>query len=156
MHPSQYAEALVKIVERGVDLRPFHVIVAESFEYNVEACLQDVPYRQGARIRRRSIIHEMSSLRVNAPEEMRSTVSEQDGELSAEVPLDEGGILASDDESRTEDENQHFIWVVNKTFICEAPRFRNPQSVTQSTTEVHGGGVNPRRVLTGASCGSLD
>lgn len=60
VHPGQYAQVCIAIVEHGISLRPFHVIVAESFEYNVEACLTDLSYRQGARIKKRCVIDEVA------------------------------------------------------------------------------------------------
>eukprot|EP00746_Dinoflagellata_sp_MGD_P063612 gnl/MRDRNA2_/MRDRNA2_266887_c0_seq1.p1 gnl/MRDRNA2_/MRDRNA2_266887_c0~~gnl/MRDRNA2_/MRDRNA2_266887_c0_seq1.p1 ORF type:complete len:185 (+),score=27.32 gnl/MRDRNA2_/MRDRNA2_266887_c0_seq1:454-1008(+) len=128
VHPNQYAQAFLRIVEHGINLRPFHVIVAESFEYHVEACLADVPYRQGARVKNRCVIHEPAAA------EDASTPA------SAERSLD---ISESAEE-------QEIPIVAKRTFICSAPRLRNQQSVTQST-EVHSGGVNPRRACISGS-----
>lgn len=125
VHPSQYAQALVAIVEQGIDLRPFHVIVAESFEYHVEACLTDLSYRQGARIKKRRVIDE-------APVVGDSGKAAEEASSAPEMDVD------------TEEDG--FPLVEKKTFICMVPRLRNPQSVTQSTTEAHSGGVNPRRI----------
>merc|ERR1712032_1083852 len=51
VHPWQYEEALAAITEKDIALRPYHVIVARSLEYHVEASLVDLSYRQGVRVR---------------------------------------------------------------------------------------------------------
>lgn len=125
VHPHQYKQTCVAIVEQGFNLRPFHVIAAQSFEYHVEACLADLSYRQGARVKRRTFIHEMAA-------------AGHDGSSS----LAESGS----DGSEVDEEQVLPPLVVSKTFICVAPSLRNANSVTQSTTEAHSGGLNPRRL----------
>jgi len=125
VHPHQYMQTCVAIVEHGFNLRPFHVIAATSFEYHVEACLADLSYRQGARVKRRTVIHEMAAGGDNGSPSFAEDVSD-----GSEI-----------------DDEQELTTVVSKTFICVAPTLRNANSVTQSTTEVHSReGVNPRRV----------
>ena len=51
----------------------------------------------------------------------------------------------SGDQPQTEDEDLAMNLVETRTFLCAVPRLRSSNSVTQSTTEVHGG-LNPRRV----------
>jgi len=131
VHPQQYAQTLVAVVEQGFELRPFHVIVAESFDYYVEACLADLSYRQGARVKLRTVIHEVAA-------------AADEGTV---MPEEEWEEEVSNDSLVNEEQN--IPLVIRKTFICAvsaAPRWRNPQSVTQSTTEVHSGGMNPRRI----------
>lgn len=54
--------------------------------------------------------------------------------LRAEQPL---AMLSS--------ESVDDVLVVERTFLDVPSRLREPNSVIQSTTEVHRGGVNPRR-----------
>mmetsp|Transcript_27144 Transcript_27144/g.51106 ORF Transcript_27144/g.51106 Transcript_27144/m.51106 type:complete len:517 (-) Transcript_27144:182-1732(-) len=136
VHPHQYSQTLVAIVEQGFELRPFHVIVAESFEYYVEACLSDLSYRQGARVKHRTRLLEVDA----AGDE--GTVKSKEWQVFEDS--------ASDEE---DSEEPNIPLVIKKTFICVAPCRRNPQSVTQSTTEVHSGGMNPRRVCVSSFSG---
>lgn len=131
VHPHQYAQALVDICERGIDLRPFHVIVAESFQYHVEASLADVPCRQGARVKRHHVLHEVAT--------EVSTAEDAGVQASAESHFDAQGREEAD-------EDEDIAVVISRTFLCVARRLRNPESVTQSTTEVHSQALNPRRV----------
>lgn len=126
VHPCQYTHTALAIVQDGVHLRPYHVVVCESLLYQVEASLADLPYRQGARVRRQKVLANAEVLVPEEPDEVMSADEEPEGgtEDANDIPL-----------------------VVSKTFLCVAPCRRNQDSVTQSTTEVHGGGLNPRRVL---------
>eukprot|EP00406_Dinophysis_acuminata_P037331 CAMPEP_0179371212 /NCGR_PEP_ID=MMETSP0797-20121207/85602_1 /TAXON_ID=47934 /ORGANISM="Dinophysis acuminata, Strain DAEP01" /LENGTH=510 /DNA_ID=CAMNT_0021087043 /DNA_START=69 /DNA_END=1601 /DNA_ORIENTATION=+ len=128
VHPDQYVQTCVAIVEQGFNLRPFHVVVAKSLEYHVEACLADLSYRQGARVKRRTVIHE-----TGAPGDNGSPSS----------------VEAASDGSDADEEHGY-----SKTFLCAAPPRRNADSVTQSTTEAHSGGLNPRRVRAASLSGS--
>lgn len=129
VHPWQYKDALVAVVERGIELRPFHVIVAETLESSVEASLTDIPCRQGARVRSRGVLGEV-------PTEPRVARPEAGGAGETSSPTGGGGSWQDVDIPLAE----------SRTFLCAVPRLRNPESVTQSTTEAHNGGVNPRRL----------
>lgn len=140
VHPHQYACALVAVTELGMDLRPFHVIVSESFQYHVEACLNDLSYRQGARIKRRSTILD------------RTSPCDEAAEADLAAVAGDGVNDAADADRQEAPQHLNLCdldmpLIEKQTFICEAPRRRNPESVTQSTTEAHLGGLNPRRVL---------
>lgn len=134
VHPWQHADAMGAIFEHQVDLRPYHVIVCQSLEYHVDACLADLSCRQGARVRKRHSLVEASAV---APEVFSASASsidaEHDGGCSTEGEEDASSSVDALD--------------VKRTFICASRRLRNPESVTQSTTEVCSGGLNPRRVM---------
>lgn len=139
VHPHQYAQTCVALVEQGFNLRPFNVVVAESLEYNVQACLEDLSHRQGARVKNRTELHEVA-LAADACAEMSEGCAEED---TAEDVFDVSDF--------DKDCWEGFPFAVSRTFLCVAPRLRNSQSVTQSTTEAHDGGRNPRRVLMASS-----
>lgn len=94
----------------------------------MQASLEDLSYRQGARIRKR---HPLTEAATTPPNTTTSNAENEEGGAEAGTPED--------------------AYCVRRTFLCEATRLRNPASVTQSTTEAHGGpyggkGLNPRRV----------
>eukprot|EP00929_Paragymnodinium_shiwhaense_P014920 TRINITY_DN122908_c0_g1_i1.p1 TRINITY_DN122908_c0_g1~~TRINITY_DN122908_c0_g1_i1.p1 ORF type:complete len:516 (-),score=72.59 TRINITY_DN122908_c0_g1_i1:545-2092(-) len=139
VHPHQVEAACVAIVEKGIDLRPFHVIVSESLEHALEACLNDLACRQGARVKERMFISKAASADVvmedpaddGTPDDAKMQHSPEDG-----------------DEISVESEAVEFTMEPKRTFLClcETTRLRNPQSVTQSTTEANSTALNPRRV----------
>lgn len=133
VHPWQYEEALAAITEKDIALRPCHVIVAQSLEYHVEASLADLSCRQGVRVRKRRALGDASVL---PPEDdSNSSSSFQDAKGGASDHKTEGG------------DNGWAPLEAQRTFICASRRLRNPGSVTQSTTEAHQGGLNPRRAM---------
>lgn len=105
VHPHQYDQVAINVfAEYAGALRPYHVIVAESLEYHVEACLNDLSHRQRPRVK------------------------------------ESKPIATGSDETLQ-------VGEVKRTFLCEVRRYRKPGSVTQSTTEAHSGGLNPRRAI---------
>ena len=58
----------------------------------------------------------------------------------------EPAVYTDESQPDTEDENLVMTLVIARTFLCAVPRLRACDSVTQSTTEAHRGGLNPRRV----------
>merc|ERR1712125_141368 len=60
VHPWQFEDSMTALSRSEVDLRPYHVIVSSSLEYNIEACLADVPCREGARVKRRRVLDQVS------------------------------------------------------------------------------------------------
>lgn len=58
----------------------------------------------------------------------------------------EPAVYADESQPDTEDEDLVMTLVIARTFLCAVPRLRACDSVTQSTTEAHRGGLNPRRV----------
>jgi len=128
VHPWQFEDSMGAVSQSEIQLRPYRVVVVASLEYNVEACLADIPCRDGARVKRRRTIHRVA---VENPH----------------YDLGEGHSV----ETGTEDATGQAEFDVQRTFLCETKRLRQPNSVTQSTTEAHGGGLNPRRVMQGTS-----
>jgi len=130
VRPWQYEDAMAALSRSEVALRPYHVIVSTSFEYNVEACLADIPSRDGARVKRRRVVGEfvLENPRQDAGNEPQRETWIEDTTGEAEVAFE-----------------------IQRTFICETKRLRNAESVTQSTTEARRGGLNPRRVQPASS-----
>jgi len=129
VHPWQFEESTVALSRSEVSLRPYHVVVSSSLECNVEACLADVPCREGARVKRRRILDHVAleNPRQDGRQEAQDQTWIEDGAGEVGVEFD-----------------------IQRTFICETTRRRQPNSVAQSTTEAHGGGLNPRRVASQA------
>lgn len=138
VHLCQYKDALVAVAQRGIGLRPFHVVVAQSLLQYVELSLADIPCRQGARVRNRHSLGDLptGSGQASAPEAA-------EGEHASEGH--DGGDNAGRDDS------VEWPLEVRRTFLCVVQRLRNPTSIPQSTTEAHGGGLNPRRLLAAPS-----
>lgn len=122
VHPSQYQAALEAVLDRGIQLRPYHVIVSDSLEALVHEALTGLPCRQGARVRVRDellVARDVSSSETSI----------------GEHPAESTGVSAS-----------LFLELgVERTFIGLVRPRRDAESVTQSTTEAHGG-LNPRRL----------
>ena len=124
VHPWQFQPTMDMILKENLELRPYHVIVSESLEYYVEASLSDVPCRDGARVKDRKVLESAGYTGGDGPhagedEPQPHPAADDDGVAMDLAPI--------------------------RTFLCFLPRLRASKSVTQSTTEVHGGGVNPRR-----------
>ena len=127
VHPWQFDMAMAAVSGQKIELRPFHVIVSASLEYYVEAALSDLPCRDGARVKRRQVLETKGG---HTGEE---TCGENEAATRAGAHPDEGVEEAT------------MVFTEDRTFLCFVPRLRNPNSVTQSTTEAHGG-LNPRRL----------
>lgn len=133
VHPCQYKDALVAVAQRGIGLRPFHVVVAESLLQYVELSLADIPCRQGARVRNRHSLGDLPRGRGQASEsEAVDGEHVQEGQECRDNAGHDGSV--------------EWPLEVKRTFLCAVQRLRNPNSVPQSTTEAHGGGLNPRRL----------
>jgi len=102
----------------------FSILVAESLEYLVEECIMDVG--KGATAKSRSFLP---------------------------ISLDSSdNAVANPSETTLDQEQEYWPIVTSRTFLNTSPSHRNPASVTQSSTEVHRGGLNPRRAcITDAS-----
>jgi hypothetical protein len=134
VHPWQFEECMTAVSENNIELRPYHVIVSSSLEYNVEACLADVPCRQGARVKRRRVLGQAS----------RSSFEHGTDDLGRDVQMPPGEAITDEVANETEQ-----AYEVRRTFLCRARKLRQANSVNQSTTEIHGGGLNPRRATGG-------
>jgi len=156
VQPWQYAQVAIAIFEQGIHLRPYHVLVAESLEYHVEASLADLSYRQGARVRKRQVFANVDISSSQEHDEAPSRAAMVRGAVWCATRLrmrPRSSEISKDNMPNVESkETVDIPFVTQRTFICEAPYWRNQQSVTQSTTEVHGGGLNPRRVTVPSSC----
>eukprot|EP00929_Paragymnodinium_shiwhaense_P120041 TRINITY_DN91945_c0_g1_i1.p1 TRINITY_DN91945_c0_g1~~TRINITY_DN91945_c0_g1_i1.p1 ORF type:complete len:463 (-),score=42.71 TRINITY_DN91945_c0_g1_i1:400-1737(-) len=103
VHPAQYTASRRAVA--SVQLRPYHIVVAEAFAPLVLDALRAVPSRRNVRLRE----HEVVAYLDNSME----------------------GIINI---------------IVERTFLNIPRALRGADSVTQSTTEAHGG-RNPRRFL---------
>jgi len=120
-HPSLYEAILQAISDLNFQLRPYHVVVSQSMEPIVQEALRNLSYPQGARVRYR--------------EELLLTHEEAHSESSStnQPEEDAGDSLA-----------HRYDVVAKRTFLCIAAPLRNADSISQSTSEIHGG-LNPRR-----------
>jgi hypothetical protein len=160
--PTQYAESLDAITQCGILLRPYHVIVSEHFEDQVEACLTDLPYRQGARVKHRSVlragVEQIAAEAFDGEDcgtlqedklDRNNTVEEDITPSHLFYPVSATMEISEADKANNEnDEDMAFskVLTIKRTFLCKASRLRSHQSVTQSTTEANYGGINPRRI----------
>jgi len=143
VHPSQYVEAMEFLIGRGEELRPYHVVVAQSMEHLIHESLVSIPCRQSVRIKKRATLGSTSSskrMRPNTDEHVHGCTVQHDVQESAKS--EDGECPSSDDGL----ECQPMLVCEKRTFLCCLPRFRSASSVVQSTTEAHGG-INPRRVM---------
>jgi len=122
VHPAQYHDARrAPLPWTGAKLRCFYIIVSESLEYLVEETLSGIGKGVWGKTR------EMLPLRTST-----EAATVDDDELPNESESD------GDSTPR----------ILERTFLTFGKKpLRNSASVGQSTTEVHGGGRNPRRVL---------
>merc|ERR1712079_426091 len=88
-----------------LNLHPFHLIITESLEYLVDEILAGFPCRRRPR--------EKSGARL----ELGQTPTTQQQASLEQVTAEEALIS------------------VKRTFICVSPKYRNPDTVVQSTTE---------------------
>ncbi|CAK0891182.1 unnamed protein product [Prorocentrum cordatum] len=146
--PEQYAE--VKHALKDTELHPFHLIVAEQFEYLIEEILADFPCKRRPRVKGSNAgRQELCSL-------PKSPRMEPDEEDTAEAGSSCKEQAEASGQSETGVCRQAFIEM--RTFLCEAPVLKSDASVScQSTTEVHVDGqfshshygyrrgLNPRR-----------
>eukprot|EP00929_Paragymnodinium_shiwhaense_P091637 TRINITY_DN5153_c0_g2_i1.p1 TRINITY_DN5153_c0_g2~~TRINITY_DN5153_c0_g2_i1.p1 ORF type:complete len:658 (+),score=97.44 TRINITY_DN5153_c0_g2_i1:78-2051(+) len=124
VHPRQHLLARkASLEDTGVKPGCFYVIVAESLEHLIEESLAGMG--NGAWARTREHLADMTRNSTDA-----ATIEAQD--------------LAEDSES----EMGTMPYVILRTFIeFGVQPVRNAASTAQSTTELHGGGTNPRRFV---------
>merc|ERR1712061_796582 len=96
----------------------FSLLVAEDLEYLVEESIAGVGKGAVAKSR--------SSFSLNS---------------------DTSDLATASDHEPESDEPEDWPIVVLRTFLNTAPFRRSPASVAQSSTEIHYGGLNPRRVV---------
>jgi len=120
VHPWQYRVALQA---SWPAIRSFSVIFSEGLEYLVEESISNVA--RGAVAKSRSVL--------------RTEGSASDEAMLDTQDLEERGSFA---QGIVEEPTL----VTVRTFLDFIPRYLNPASVVQSSTEIHGGGLNPRRV----------
>jgi len=140
VQPWQYAESVSALRVECAKLRPWHILVSESLEPAVQAALDSLPCRAGARVKQRSVITSLpdSGSPVGRPRAKRwwSLCSRR---LSHQQSLNVY-IHATDDA-----EAPRFPLCVKRTFICRQAILRDARAVVNSSTEAHGG-INPRRL----------
>jgi len=147
--PAQYADARHAL--KDIELHPFHLIVAEQFDYLIEEILAEIPCKQRPRVKDGTAGRQELCVLPTSPQ----------NEDDAESDMAEDGIgsaVGAETSESSETRTQLPGFVVQRTFLCEAPVLKSNASVScHSTTEVqidlqqsssHYGysrGVNPRR-----------
>jgi len=139
VHPWQYND--VKGAICGMELRPYHVIVAQSLEHLVEESLVQVPRQLKVKLKSRTVVDCVGESRIDVGAQQAGPP--QDLASSTDPSLI---VLSSSKERFVDIGDVGFaeFFDVHRTFLCQAMPLRSSASVTQSTTEAHGG-VNPRR-----------
>lgn len=139
--PEQYPDARHAL--KGLELHPYHLVVAEQFDYVIEEILADFPYKRRPRVK-------------NGAAGRQELATGQQMELDEGDIAEEGSSLAGKAKS-PESSAQYPEFIVARTFLCDAPVLKSASGVCQSTTEVqvdeqesisHYGyhrGFNPRR-----------
>jgi len=142
--PEQYPDARHAL--KGIELHPYHLVVAEQFDYLIEEILADFPYKRRPRVKNG----------IAGRQELRGLPRSPQMESDESDIAEEGSSLAGK-AKRPEPSVQYPTFIEARTFLCEAPVSKNASVVCQSTTEVrvdeqestsHYGyhrGVNPRR-----------
>jgi len=128
--PEHYSTVLACMPKLVEPLRASHVIISESLLPCLEAAVSRIPSSKNVRVKT-ECIQDIGGIPVQTQR--------------AELQSEQSKSHEQDDEE--EDQDWEYVWNVERTFLCFVPELRDPKSVTQSTTEVHGGGVNPRRKL---------
>lgn len=133
VHPQQYKSVRSALVEADIELRPYHVVLASSLEYLVEESLATIPGRDGVHA------HGRLCMPKPVPDTFSSAVA-----VGTDVkPLNTE--TSAIDLSAVAKDLMPFL-AVERTFIFTQRPVPNAEDVTQSTTEAHDGGVNPRRL----------
>lgn len=129
----------------GIELHPFHIIITETLEYLLDEILSEMPCRQRPR------------KKVGGRQALDLHVDPQDsagGSKSSD--LVHGDVGGEEPKSAMDDASSEYVLVVQRTFLCFAPRMKAADTVVQSTTEACTGdfsespyarfrGFNPRR-----------
>lgn len=151
VRPDQYRDVSQALI--ALEVHPFHVIITESLEYLLDEILSGIPCRR--RPREKTHLRKALTQHTNQEEgtEAEKTASQegQDEDIFNENDCDAKDLYL----------------VETRTFMCVAPKLKDPQAVVQSTTEAvrskssssqvsgerveaagyytHFRGVNPRR-----------
>jgi len=144
--PEHYKTVLEALARSDAKLRSSHIIVAQSFLTNLEKCVARLPSRKNVRVKKDGISlvfgcqanPTASSSAANVP----GLSLKQDME---ETSLNEMALAT--DASAQDVKLWEDILCVERTFLCLSKTYSSPDSVTQSTTEAHRGGMNPRRLV---------
>merc|ERR1712232_128839 len=135
--PGLYQKVMQELEKLSIQLRPSHVIAAESLLPCLEASIASIPSQKNVRVKKDGIF-----TLACVPK-----VCQTRGDGHAAEPVDRSALVQEIDTNIQIIEDWKHVLGVGRTFICSVRLLRDSESVTQSTTEAHGG-VNPRRVAT--------
>mmetsp|Transcript_101778 Transcript_101778/g.227380 ORF Transcript_101778/g.227380 Transcript_101778/m.227380 type:complete len:486 (-) Transcript_101778:276-1733(-) len=146
VRPEHYQGVLQELEHSGIiqQLRPSHVIVAETLVPELEASIASIPSNRNVRVKKNGVLV-LNSIGSATDDVIERFNSEQD---AAPQSQDEDDLIHGMDQHVEEMRDWKHVLTVQGTFLCSGKVLRHPDSVTQSTTEAHGG-TNPRR-LSGA------
>lgn len=134
--PEQYQKVLQELEASSVRLRSSHVIVAESILPCLEASIATIPSQKNVRVKKDRIFT-LACIPTASP-----AAEDHQGHQLA----DPSDLVQEIDKDIQMIEDWKHVLAVERTFICTVRLLRDSQSVTQTTTEVHGA-LNPRRVV---------
>lgn len=138
--PQQYEEVVEFVNGKNTVLYTSHVIISRSLIANLEAAIARIPSRKNVKQKaKRTMLAAQSSIQVElspgaSSSGLTSALASKKAQISASA-------MRSIDEFEWPEDFQ-----VKRTFLCTVRARREPSSVVQSTTELHGG-HNPRRVV---------
>jgi len=124
VRPDQCLE--VRRALEGMQLYAYHVIIATTFESDLQDALSCMPYRKRPREKvkhRRELLIQLSRRETEHQEPDEDEFSSQE----------------------TKDNEASYELCRKRTFLCYAPKLKEPDDVVQSTTEVVSHAINPRR-----------
>lgn len=141
--PEQYSLVMQALEQSDTILQPSCVIVTESLIPELEASLASIASRKNVRVKTTQTLQMPINLGG------QGTLAAEGLDASGEVPTYTTSDGLTSEHIAHIPESSNEIWLdleVQRTFLCTVKSKREPSSVNQSTTEVHGG-VNPRRLV---------
>mmetsp|Transcript_26601 Transcript_26601/g.74295 ORF Transcript_26601/g.74295 Transcript_26601/m.74295 type:complete len:170 (+) Transcript_26601:1337-1846(+) len=132
--PEQYADARHAL--KGIELHPFHLVVAEQFDYLIEEVLADFPYKRRPRVKDGTAGRQELCVTPESPqmESVADDIAEEG--TSCEEPAETPG--------RSETSVRSPAFVEMRTFLCEAPVLKSDASVSCHSTTACRWGTLPQ------------
>lgn len=122
--PEQCLE--VRRALNGMQLCAYHVIITTKFESDLQDALSCLAYKK----RPREKVKHRREILIQQPSQEPKCQEPEADEFSGQ---------------ESEDKDTSYELCCERTFLCFAPRLKEPDAVVQSTTEVVSRAVNPRR-----------
>ena len=134
--PEQYTT--VRHALKDFELHPFHLIVAEQYDYLIEEILADFPCKRRPRVKAGAAGRQELCVFTPSPKVKLDEETSDQGSSGDEMKAPGKRLQKDAEQARSLKPNAQYPgFIVSRTFLCEAPIMKSAASAScQCTTEV--------------------